>query len=190
MERPIPQPRTITEADVAAYEHELATELPRFRVGYKDESDWQALIGRLLRPFNRHYMTRYTTVFGGVVWFPSRAWRQAVGPRAIYETLRHEAVHLRDMRRWWGLFHVSYVLLPLPAIFTMRAYWEWRGYTESLRVSLELDGRIEDSQLRFIEDRFVGPDYIYMLPFRGFVRRRLEQLRKRLYAENSGSAPT
>lgn len=178
--------RTITKADVQAYERELADELPGLRVAYKDESRSQALVGALLRPFNSRYMTDYTTVFGGTVWFPSRQWRGAVGPRAIYETLRHEAVHLRDMRRFWGFFHISYVLL-LPAVFTFRAWWEWRAYAESLRVSLELDGRIDDSQLRFIEDRFVGPDYLYMLPFRGFLRRRLQTLRDRLVADWRGA---
>jgi hypothetical protein len=40
--------------------------------------------------------------------------------------LRHEAVHLRDARRFPVLFELSY-LAALPAVFTARAWWEWRG---------------------------------------------------------------
>lgn len=174
--------RTITEADVAQLEAKLEAELPGFGIGYKDESDVQRSIARAVRPFNPTYMTHYTTVLFGKVWFPSRAWRAAVGPRAIYETLRHEAVHLRDARQYWGFFHVSYVLL-LPAGLTFRALWEWRAYAESLRVQAELDGTIDDASLRFIAARFTGPDYLYMWPFEGFVMARLIALRGRILEE-------
>ena len=175
----------ITEAEIAALEQALADELPGFGIGYKDESRLQQLIGVLVRPFNRDYMSHYTTVLFGVVWFPSRSWRARVGPRAIYEILRHEAVHLRDARRFWGFFHLSYVFL-LPAGLTMRAFWEWRAYAESLRVQAELDGAIDDATLRFIEERFTGPDYLFMCPFPRLVRRRLEALRARILAEIAG----
>jgi hypothetical protein len=176
--------RVVTERDVAELERALAEELPGFAVAYKDESRLQQWIGVAVRPFNTSYMRNYTTVMGGKVFFPSRAWRARVGPRTIYETLRHEAVHLRDMRRFWGFFHVSYVLL-LPAGLTFRAWWEWRAYAESLRVQAELDGCIDDASLRFIEECFTGPDYLYMLPLRGFVRRRLAALRDEILAEQS-----
>ncbi len=174
--------RIVTESDVTALEQALSQELAGFAIGYKDESRVQAIIGAVVRPFNRRYMTRYTTVLFGTVWFPSRAWRQRVGPRAIYETLRHEAVHLRDARRFWGFFHLSYVLL-LPAGLTMRAWWEWRAYTESLRVQAELDAAIDDETLRWIEACFTGPDYLYMWPFPRFIRRQLQDLRVRILQE-------
>lgn len=172
----------ITEADVIALERALAAELPHFGIGYKDESRLHAAIAAAVRPFNATYMTDYTTVLFGKVWFPSRRWRQRVGPRVIYETLRHEAVHLRDARRYWFFFHLSYVLF-LPAGLTFRALWEWRAYAESLRVQAELDGAIDDASLRFIEERFTGPDYLYMLPFPRFVRSRLRRLRAQILAE-------
>ncbi len=174
--------RVITSDHVDDLCATLARELPGFRIGYKDESAVQRAIGALVRPFNDQYMTHYTTVMFGAVWFPSEAWRREVGPRALYEILRHEAVHLRDARRYWGWFHVSYVLL-FPAVFTMRAHWEWRAYVETLRVNAELDGAIPDSLLRFIEDRFIGPDYLFMFPFRGFIRARLEKARAEILAE-------
>ncbi len=175
----------ITDADVAALEMQLLDELPGFAIGYKDEDRLQQLIGRLVRPFNATYLTDYTTVLFGVVWFPSRAWRAQMGPRVIYEILRHEAVHLRDARRFPVFFHVSYLLLPLPAVLTMRAWWEWRGYTETLRVVQQLDGFIPDSLLNHVEQRFVGSDYLFMWPFRRHIRGRLAALRRRLSAEDA-----
>ncbi len=178
-------PRRVTADDVATLEAQLAAELPGFRVAYKEDSRLQRAIGRLVRPFNATYMTHYTTVLFGVVWFPSRSWRARVGPRGIYEILLHEAVHLRDARRFPGLFHLSYLCLPLPVGVTARAWWEWRAYKESLRVQWALDGAIDDATLEFIAERFTGPDYLYMWPFPGHIRRLLRAERARL-----STAPT
>ncbi len=174
----------ITEAAVEAYEAELAEELRGFAVIYKDESRLQRTIGVLVRPFNKTYMTQYTTVMFGRVYFPSRAWRKRRGPEQIYKTLRHEAVHLRDMRRFPLLFQISYLFL-LPAGLSARAYWEWRAYTETMRVEAELHGRIDDRLLDEIQARFTGPDYLFMFPFPGFLRRRLCALRKRLLSDHA-----
>lgn len=164
---------------MAAFEAELARTLPRFAVRYKDESRLQRLIGRLLRPLCPTYLTQYTTVMFGKVYFPSRAWRARVGPVAVYRILRHEAVHLRDARRWPLVFESSY-LVGLPTVLTARAWWEWRAYRETLRVELELTGDIPDALLDHVQARFTGRDYGFMCPFPRFVRRRLERERARL----------
>lgn len=176
---PLCAPGTVTFEDVAALEAALRRELPRFAIAYKDESRLQGLIARLVWPFNRTYATRYTTVMFGKVYFPSRAWCADCGARSIYATLRHEAVHLRDMRRFPVIFHLSYLAV-LPAGLTMRAFWEWRGYRETLRVHAELDGDIPDYVLDHIERCFTGPDYLFMCPFPRFIRRKLEAERARL----------
>lgn len=171
--------RSVTWADVEALEAELRASIPGFDVRYKDESALQRFLGRLLRPLCPTYCTTYTTVMFGRVYFPSRAWRARVGPETLYGVLRHEAVHLRDARRWPVLFELSY-LFALPAMFTARAGWEWRAYRETLRVEFELTGDIPDALLDHIERRFTGPDYGFMCPFPRFVRRRLEAERARL----------
>lgn len=173
---------TVTEADVECLEAELAAELRGFRVVYKDESPVQKVIAALLWPFNRRYLSDYTTVMFGRVYFPSRDWRRGCGAAHVYEILRHEAVHLRDMRRFPLLFQLTY-LFGLPAVFTLRAYWELRAYEETLRVAAELTGEVPDELLDFIQKRFTGPDYLFMCPFPGFVRRRLEAARDRVLAE-------
>ena len=169
----------ITHAALHALEAELARELPGFAIRYKDESRLQRLIGACVRPFCPTYLTRYTTVMFGRVFVPSRAWRAQQSPEALYRLLRHEAVHLRDARRWPVLFQLSY-LFALPTGLTARAFWEWRAYTESLRVDFELYGRIDDAAIEAVVAAFCGPDYLFMCPFPGFVRARAEALRARL----------
>ena len=173
-----PSPR-LREKDVRELEAALQDELPRFALVYKDESPLQRWIGRFVRPFNSHYMTQYTTVMFGRVYFPSRSWRQQAGPEQIYATLRHEAVHLRDARRFPIVFQLSYLFL-FPAVLTLRAVWEWRAYLETMRVHIELHGDIPDTLLAHIQGRFTGPDYLFMCPFPKLVRRKLEAARRRL----------
>jgi len=174
--------RRIDSAALDAYVEGLRRELPGFSIRYKDESPLQRGIAALVRPFNPRYLDGYTTVMFGNVYFPSRRWCEAVGPEALYRTLRHEAVHLRDMRRWPLIFQLSY-LFGGPAIFTARAIWEARAYAESLRVSMELDGDITDRELERIARAFTGADYLFMCPFPRFVRRRLRRLRDELRRE-------
>lgn len=185
--RPFPPIRDAIDADdLAALEAHLRACLPRFRICYKDESRIQRLIGRLVWPFNRTYCTHYTTVMFGRVYFPSRDWCATWGPEAIYGILRHEAVHLDDMRRFPIIFHLSYLFL-LPAGLTARAFWEWRGYLETMRVEAELQGCIPDSLITHIAERFTGPDYLFMCPFPRVVRRRLLRARARILAEVTDS---
>lgn len=186
--RPTHPTGPIGPAEVAALEAALRRALPRFDVRYKEDSRLQRLIGALLRPFNDRYLSHYTTVMFGVVWFPSRAWRAEAGPAAIYEILAHEAVHLRDARRFPVLFELSYLLL-LPTGITARAFWEWRAYRETLRVHAALHGHIPDSLLGSIERRFTGPDYLFMWPFPRMVRRALERARAEALAERAADPP-
>ena len=176
-----PNHRQISEIEVNGLEEQLARELPRFRVCYKNESALQKLIAWLLRPFNRRYSTDYTTVMFGRVYFPSRSWRARVGPERIYVTLRHEAVHLRDARRFPVLFQLSYLFF-LPTVLTARAFWELRAYEESVRAHVEVAGDVPEGFLEGVETAFVGPDYLFMFPFRGFIRRRLRVARRKALA--------
>lgn len=176
--------RSVSWDDVAALEAEIAQRIPGFKVCYKDESRLQRVIGVILRPFNGAYMTRYTTVMFRRVYFPSRSLCQTLGPTAIYKTLRHEAVHLDDMRRFPLFFQLSYLFL-LPAGLTFRAWWEWRAYAETLRVEAELTGEIPDALIEHIAERFTGADYLFMFPFPGFIRRKLRSLRRQILSSES-----
>ncbi len=161
----------------------LKAEIPAFRVIYKDESRLHRAIAAVVRPLNARYLQDYTTVIFGSVAFPSRAWRAQIGELAIYEVLRHEAVHLRDARRFPVLFELSWLLLPLPTLLTARAYWEWRGYAESMRARVELGLPVDDAWIEHVVQRFVGADYGFMWPFPAMVRRRFVALRASLVVE-------
>lgn len=145
---------------------------------FKSESRLQRWIAGLVRPFNRTYLTEYTTVMFGRVYLPDRGCLPPHGMsrESLYALLCHEAVHLRDARRYPLFFHLSYLLLP-PVGPGFRAFWEWRGYRETLRVEYALWGEITDAHLDSIADRFAGSDYLFMWPFRHAVRARLERLR-------------
>ncbi|MCB9740029.1 MAG: hypothetical protein H6747_12255 [Deltaproteobacteria bacterium] len=176
----VSDPAAATEALCEA----LQAEIPGFGILYKDESRLHRAIGALVRPLNDRYLQDYTTVLFGKVAFPSRAWRAAVGEAAIYEVLRHEAVHLRDARRFPVLFELSWLLLPLPTVLTLRALWEYRGYAESLRARVDLGLPVDDAWIDWVVARFTGPDYGFMWPFPAMLRRRFRALR----AEVTGAA--
>jgi hypothetical protein len=166
----------VSAEQLDAFVRALTAELPGFALRYKNESPLQRLIARLVRPFNPTYLTEYTTVMFGRVYFPDRAFVADMSRESLYALLRHEAVHLRDARRFPVFFQVSYLLLP-PIGPGFRALWEWRGYAETVRAEHALWGEIPDALLDRIADRFAGPDYLFMLPARGWVRARLERLR-------------
>ncbi|MCA9564544.1 MAG: hypothetical protein KC561_13700, partial [Myxococcales bacterium] len=120
--------------------------MPRLKVLFKDESRLQRLIGRVLSPFNPRYMSEYTTVMWGRIYFPSRKWYAQRDPRSLYVLLRHEAVHLQDARRFPLLFEMSY-LFALPAVLTVRSIWELRAYRATIEALVELDGAVSSDVL-------------------------------------------
>jgi hypothetical protein len=106
---------------------ELEMRIPGFKVRFKAESKFQRFIGKIASLFGTDYLGRYVTTLGKTVWFPDRGSYEA-NPKNSAWVLLHEWVHLHDYKRWWILFYLSYFFL-LPVVFTMRGYWERRGYT-------------------------------------------------------------
>jgi hypothetical protein len=95
--------------------------------------------------------------------------------------LRHEAVHVADWVRFGPLLWISQLLLPVGP--SLRAFWEWRAYRESMRVELARTGALPDAYLARLERIFTGPRYAWMLPFPPLVRRLLRRERDRLVLE-------
>lgn len=178
---------------VKAFEAELARHVPGFRVMYKDESALMQLIGTLVRPFNKQFMTSFTTTLGKTVYFPSRAHYEEIPARTL-TTLAHEFVHVTDDEKhglWFkasylfpqvlfapslllgllGLFLTSWswglVLLSLVALTPLsapwRAKWEARGYTMSLAVTQWLTGAMTSEYREHIAKHFYGPNYYFMV---------------------------
>jgi hypothetical protein len=93
---------------------------------------------------------------------------------ARYILLRHERVHLRQRQRMGDLAMAFVYLVPIFPIFLAwgRARIEWEAYVETIRATAEVHGLDAARALEpEIVERFTGPDYGWMWPFPGTVRR-------------------
>lgn len=149
--------------------NEIRYEFPEFEVVPKETSKLMMFINAILlmKFWNPRFMSNYTTVMFNTVYMPSRLINSDPG----YAVLRHELIHMRDAKMFPVFYELSYIVL-LPTVFSMRAFWEYRGYCESLRVLDENQGFVTDKQLETIVQNFVGPSYLFMCPFRNFIKRR------------------
>jgi hypothetical protein len=122
----------------------------------------------------RTYLSHYVTTLGHTIYVPDdfEAWN----PLHACEVLRHELVHVRQFERlgWLGMILV-YGFLPFPAGLAYgRARLEWEAYKETLRAIAEMEGITAAKSPALcdqIVQRFTGPDYGWMWPFPGSVRR-------------------
>ena len=147
---------------------EIKKEFPNFEVIVKEDSKLMKFIYYISLMFlwNNVFMTRYTTVMFGKVYTQKR-W---IGTEGLYRTLRHERVHLRDAKKFPVLFELSYLLV-LPTVFSMRAFWEYRAFKETLKVLAETQsGNVTSSQLDNIMDCFTSSHYLWMFPFRNILK--------------------
>jgi hypothetical protein len=137
----------------------------------------------------RTYLTHYVTTLGHTIyvpddfdeWEPGRAW----------QILRHEAVHVAQFERYgWTAMVLLYGLLPLPlGLSWFRARLEWEAYRETLRAVAELEGEEAARSPALhteIVRRFTGPDYGWMWPFPGAVRRWIEDALEEIKRESAG----
>ncbi|MEN9577822.1 MAG: hypothetical protein RJA70_831 [Pseudomonadota bacterium] len=164
--------------DAAALIKEMEQEFPAFRIVYKRQSAFSALLDRLLRLITLggqdRFLTEYYTVIGETLYVPD-SWDTLpdVDRRIL---LRHERVHLRQKRRYTFLGMAFLYLIPwFPlGLAYGRARLEWEAYAETLLATAELKG-LEAAQSHALRDhivgRFIGPDYGWMWPFRSAVER-------------------
>ena len=156
----------------------LRAEIPGFRIVRKDRSTLHrmihvALIGLTLGRM-RSYLDSFQTTIRKTVYVTAD-WDDWSADRR-YVTLRHEAVHLRQFRRYTlpGMA-LLYVLLPLPmGLAWFRAYFEKEAYAESIRAAAEVWGRDYPHRPEYrahVIDQFMGPSYGWMWPFRRSLER-------------------
>jgi hypothetical protein len=162
----------------------MRREFPTFRLVRKERSPlmWALYYGLLMFLWCPRFMTSYTTVIITRVYMPGGL----IGTRAAYGTLRHERVHMRDCVRSGVVpFVVSYLFL-LPAVLTLRAVWEMRGYAESMRVERERRGAVSDETVAHVARQLTGSSYLWMFPFPRAARRWAERVRDRVMSEEPG----
>jgi hypothetical protein len=169
---------------------EMEAEFPSFRVVKKAESRLCAAIDVALKIVTfgrqRSFLSVYYTVIGDTLYVPA-GWDD-VDPVNAVITLRHERIHLRQRRRWTlpGMAFLYLVpLFPLGLAYG-RARIEWEAYEETLRATWELRGAAaarSPSLRAHVVERFVGPDYGWMWPFRAQVERWFDEALLRIEAE-------
>lgn len=143
----------------------IGIDFPKFRVvAYTDEMFFDAL-------WKMGWRMGATTIWNTVYMDPA-----LIGTDRGAELLKHELVHVRDQHTWHILFFLSYFLLPFGPSF--KAFWEWRGYRESIRaVWLEYEGAdkalrdtVMTSYCEWVASQFWDLSYFYMWPFKSVVR--------------------
>lgn len=177
----------------ARYVEELRAEFPRLRFVYKEHDALSRLIAGFLRAVTlgrqSAYMTRYVTTIGSTIYLPA-GW-DARDDVDRYVTLRHEAVHLRQFRRY-GLVVMSFVyvlpILPLGLAYG-RARIEWEAYEETLRAIAEVRGvaAAEAPEVRaHIARQFTSGAYGWMWPFPRAIDRWIDEALARIRARAAG----
>lgn len=184
----------------AIYLDALRREFPRLRLIDKRDDGFSRLVDGALRVVTfggqSAYLTRYVTTMGQTIYLPA-GWAERED-LARYCVLRHEAVHLRQFRRFGRVGMALLYLLPLWPLGLAwgRARLEWEAYTETLAATWELLGpeRASDPRLRHeVVRRFTGPDYGWMWPFPSRVQRwydqALEQIEQNSRLAHEGTLP-
>jgi hypothetical protein len=134
----------------------------------------------------RKFMTEYTTVIGWKVYvpetWPTWDWRTRAS------ILRHERVHMRQLRRHGFLLHaVLYLFVPFPFLFAYyRTRFEKEAYEESLHAEVEYWGKeclTPDRRERMIR-RFVREPYFWAWPWRRSIERWYDRAAKKALRDN------
>ncbi|MEW6280340.1 MAG: hypothetical protein AB1758_17050 [Candidatus Eremiobacterota bacterium] len=166
---------------------ELHREFPGLRIVPHSRSRltrWVARAVRLLtgtRDFQRTYC-----VIGNAIYVPDDWLVQ--DPVGVCIVLRHERIHLRQVRRHgmpWLTFLYLVPFFPLGLAYC-RARLEWEAFEETLRATLELRGpqALRSPALRQrILGWFTGPRYGWMWPFPAQVNRWYDRALERLDSE-------
>ena len=174
-----------------AYLEALREEVPGLRVVDKADDTFSKIVDVALKIVTfggqRFFMTRYVTTIGRTLYFPD-SWRGR-SAESRYVTLRHEAVHLRQFRRY-GL--VGTAFLYLVPIFPMGLAWgrarlEWEAYAETIRATAEVRGieAARDPALHaHIIRQFTTSAYGWMWPFPRTVQGWIDEVLADLSLEN------
>ncbi len=163
----------------------LQLEIPGSSIHFKDDPPhtipWRdRMMHALARLVVPEYRTRFTTVIYPRIYFPAGTRTHFEShPERYYATLRHEFVHLKDFQRFHLWMALSYGVL-LPMFWTMRAFWEMRGYAQNMICAFENTGEVPEEMIKRMVRIFSGRSYMFMLVPASLARRQLEALRARV----------
>ena len=171
----------------------IEKEIPKFELRSKHDSTLFNFLSHVMF-FNKGIKDRYITTLYPFVYFPHLPLDEKPAISTI-EILAHEYVHLSDRKRLGPIFNILYLspqifslfsllaltqsnswllcllfLLPIPS--PARAWLEFRGYRMSCAVRFWLTGARYD--IDFVLKQFTGPGYYWMMPFKGYMRKKID----------------
>jgi hypothetical protein len=172
---------------------EITKEVPGFEILSKRNHPLWKFLSKVMF-WNPRIATGFITTLYPKVWVPSLPWKED-DPASAIEILAHEYVHLQDRKRLGYFFNLLYLspqilslfallsfvnpwcllflvcLLPLPS--PGRAWLEYRGYRMSMAITYWIHDECLD--LDWVVSQFTGPNYYWMYPFRGHLKRQYER---------------
>jgi len=98
--------------------------------------------------------------YGSFAVFKSKAMFLVVAVLAVLSYLGL-AVWLSE---WWTALAVAVFVPLIPISSHWRAAWEFRGYSMTMAFDYWRSGKLEDSELTWIQEIFTGSDYYFMDP--------------------------
>jgi len=147
------------------------------RVRFHKESWFGTLVGRFAYAlFGKAFPTGapeehgwvICTTIGRTVWVPNN-W-DLLEPRIQFELLLHEEAHSLDFERFglgsmtFGVLTMGFLyLLVLPVFWTMRSYFERRGYYQSIRARFLLGDQPGNGFLGHMIENFTTKNYVWMM---------------------------
>lgn len=157
-----------TQQKVNQFKEYITSKVPGFEVrlkgkAYSDDPWYRKLIEPIARFFAPRYDSDFATTMHPYVYVPE-SWLKS--PNAMYGTLRHEYIHLRDEQKYGWAYKLSYILLA-PVILTMRSYWERRGFVQNLIRDYERHGEVGKERINWAVKNFTGSTYAWMDPIFG-----------------------
>ena len=161
---------------------EISSKYKSFKLIKKEDSKFMKFLFKVLfmKYWNPTFMEDFTTTILARVYMP----KILIGTKTGYKVLRHELIHIQDCYKTGILpFMLSYIFL-LPVGFTFRAYWEYRAYCESIKVTYELNGMVSNEYVDGIVTNFTGSNYLWMCPFKNFIEKKLFGYRNNLLKSN------
>lgn len=127
----------------------------------------------------RRFLSHYATTIGRTIYLPDNWAARSEASRWI--TLRHEAVHVAQFRRYTLVGASLLYLLPILPLGLAwgRARLEWEAYAETFRATAEIQGltAARAPALRaHVVKQFTTGAYGWMWPFPGQVHRWIDEV--------------
>lgn len=187
----------------------VKTQFPRFEVKPKESSLLMKIFAKILF-FNKRFMEGYTTTVGYKIYAPKDTrtfptfWKVVAHEYVHMYDRAHASLGALEygtrylapqilavigllgavmaLATWnaawlWSLFTLL-LAAPLPSVGRMQ--YELRGYTMSMAVNYWRWGSVREGQKKRIVERFTGPDYYWMWPFKGFMQNKVEEAVEKL----------